>query len=528
MDERMNYELIRLDNIAHHFNQREIFSEISGAVHSADKIGLIGENGSGKTTLIQIILGELSPFRGRFIKNTEKIGYIPQIMDERMLRDAADITIFDFCMSQNQKIYKEYQRIKHYETVNQSYDERYLETLADYQDAGGYDYQNEIAYLLGMSGFSKADHEKRFTSLSEGQKRLVYLVSMIALNNDLLIMDEPTNHVDAELKQKYIKLIRDYKGAVLAVSHDRELLSQACNRIWEIEEATLHTYSGNWEFYKVEHELRLNARYDQYLKDIKERERLEDLLLRIRRGEADAGKNGSKLRMIGNWLNKQNKKLGKTPPQLEHDTIKSQIKYEGNYSDFMLRVKDLNVYVGSQQKISNLNFDLQYGEKVHLKGVNGAGKSTLFKLILGLQSESSYARYNGEIKLGGSAQIGYFSQTLELPHPNATLFEYIKNVFYVDNNRAYALLFKYLYSREQKDQPIRLLSGGERNRLQLMNLIEGNFNFLLLDEPTNHLDIYAIEKLEEMLKDYNGSILLISHDKYFVENVVDREIQLGI
>lgn len=520
----MNFELVRFQDLYHHINQRDLFFDLSGSIYTADKIGIIGQNGAGKTTFLKMILGEVKPYRGTIKVATKNIGYIPQILNETVLSNTYSLSIYDFCMNLNSKVSESYQQMSRYEKGFELNNNKYLHALGEFQEYGGYEYQNELNLLLSIAGFSKESYEQSFATLSEGQKRLVYIISMMALEKDLLIMDEPTNHVDSELKAKYIKLIQEYKGAILAVSHDRELLSAACNKIWEIEEKTLHTYNGNWELYKVERDLRLKTRIAKNKQDLKEKSRLEDLLRRIKLGEADAGKNGSKLRMVNKRLDRHEDQMARITPTEKKDFIKGTIKYSGKYSQFLLRLKDFNMSILGKKKISGLNIELKYGDKVALIGGNGVGKSSLLKILL---NKCEYASYEGEIKIGDSAKIGYFSQTLELGNENLTLSQYLSKTYQLGANQIYGMLDKYLFEKEQYDQQIYELSGGEKNRLQLMNLIEGNYNFLFLDEPTNHLDIHAIEKLEELLQNFNGSILLISHDKYFVEAVTDYKINLN-
>lgn len=513
----MREKIIEIIDVNHHFNQDDIFYNLSATILSKDKVGLIGQNGSGKTTLLKMILGQIKPYRGAVRVFTESVGYIPQMVQTET--QATVLNLYDFCMSLNKGIFEEYCVLRDFEKGISTDQEHYLHMLGEFHEKGGYDFQGRVNNLLKISGFTDQKLDQKFYSLSEGQKRLVYLIAMLALQKEMLLLDEPTNHVDTELKQKYIQLISDYDGTVLVITHDREVLSSTCTKILELKDKSLESYDGNWEMYKRESEKRQREKIRRYTLDTKELARQEDLLDRVYKGEANLSEKAAKSR-----VKRARNKLTKVMPELERKELKGDMTYDGKYSNYMLRLKDFTMNIDSRSMIRDLDLDVHFGDKIAITGSNGTGKSTLFKLILGT---CRYAGYTGEIIIGESAEIGYFSQTLEFGDSDQTLFEFVRDHFKSDRTRTYGLLARYMYSKQQSEQKIYELSGGEKNRLQLMQLMEGNYNLLLLDEPTNHLDIYALEKLEQLLQQYNGTLLLISHDRYFVDAVAVQELDLN-
>ena len=314
------------------------------------------------------------------------------------------------------------------------------------------------------------------------------------------------------------------------ISHDRSLLTNVCNRIWEIEDRQLFKYKGNWDVYKVEHHKLLLNRISQFQKNRKEKERLEDLLFRIKIGKANITKSKSKdLHSVRSRIARVESRMPDAQPGSGRKAVQAKISYDGQYSDFMLRVEDFTLMINGETKVENLNFHIEYGQKIAISAANGAGKSTFLKLVLhkaGLIPEITYADYTGEMKISPSAQIGYFDQDLQLSDTNLSIGDYIRKKYNPPENHVYGLLRKYLFEKSQISTFVADLSGGEKNRLQLMDLIEGNYNFLILDEPTNHLDLHAVQALEEMLREYNGSILFVSHDAHFVDAVADEVVQL--
>jgi ATP-binding cassette, subfamily F, member 3 len=541
----MSTQLLKLQNISHQIEGKVLYININADIYSKDKIGLIGSNGAGKTTLIKILTDEIRANTGKVTNSLKSYAIVPQ---EITIADEFAPRVIEFCISNNmstslnQPDQDEYLRlfttIDNFENGLTTDLEPYLDAIDEFNKIGGYELLNEIKVLLSKAGFSKEQTEMKLNQLSEGQKRLAYLIKIMARNQELLILDEPTNHVDSELKQHYIKLINQYPGAVLTISHDRELLSSATTKIWEIEDKQLFTYNGNWDVYTKEHPKILLARTREYDSNSKEMARLLDLQKRASESQA---------KQVATWIERAEKDLTVPKPKSSQKQLKTSIEYKGFNSEFIVRLKDFSVSINDKEIISNLSAQIKSGEKVAITGRNGSGKSTLLKMLMSviveqtggnLQTEIdgqfiqkypsaiNYASYTGEVKVSPSTSLGYFDQKLQFGNENISLYEYIRETSKCDRSKIYSLLAKYLFEKSQIDVLLTNLSGGEKNRLQLMNIIEANNNLLLLDEPTNHLDLPNIESLEQMLINYNGTIIFISHDSYFVNKLADRIIEI--
>lgn len=516
-------EILKFHTIKHSFGDKKLYYDVAGAINRQDKIGLIGQNGCGKTTLVKIFLGDIKPDQGEVVLASKNIGYVPQ--DFEIDKSSPFQTVEAFAMSQHSRIANKYVELKKAEKGLPDGLNWYTKALGDFQEVGGYEALNDVHILLKKSGFSEADYERKVTDLSEGQKRLVYLIGILGGNPDFLILDEPTNHVDYELKDRYINLTAEVKVPVLVISHDREVLSRACNHIWELEEGVLQKYRGNWDVYAEEHGKRLiNAvrSYEKQTDDL-EREQARLKLYQQRARLTDSKIWATRISQTKRRIERIEKAMPEIAPKLEKDNLDATLKYEGKSSQFMLRVEDLNIWNNENFIVTDLDFVLKKGERMALTGGNGSGKSTVVKVILG---ECDYAEHSGEIRMSPSAQIGYFNQKLTFPDDSVTLYRHIEKTLHISRSSVYGIIEKYLFDKSQENTPLYKLSGGERNRLHLMKLIEGNYNLLILDEPTNHLDLYQIETLEQLVQEYNGTVLLISHDQYFRESVTDFEVSV--
>lgn len=515
----MSKKLIDFSQIKQNYNDRELYFDIAGKVFSGEKIGLIGINGSGKSTLMRILMRDLKPDSGNLATEYSNYGYVPQEIKGEVEEDV----IIQFCMGLT-NVGSHYKFLRQFE-VEGRFDDQYVEAIQLFQEVGGYETMAEVRLLLDIVGFDSSWDEHPLGALSEGQKRLLYMVGIMAQRPEILFLDEPTNHVDSELKKKYISLISRFPNTVLVISHDRELLSAACDRIWELEDKVLQIYRGNWEFYEEEHTRRLINQVTRYRKDQKEVDRLQELAdtYRMKAKLYDSPKWKKKIRSVEKRMERIEQEMPGIKPSIDKPRIGGELKYDGKYSQFPLKIQNLTLMTDEKILFENLNIDVRFGENVAIVGANGAGKSTLLKYVIG---ECDYATGEGSVTITGATKVGYFNQTLQFENENQLLGDYIEREFGANISKTYGLLEKYLFDREQVKTYLSSLSGGEKNRLHLMKFIEGNYNLLLLDEPTNHLDLYAIEALERLLLQFNGSILFISHDAYFVENVADRVVRL--
>jgi ATP-binding cassette subfamily F protein 3 len=517
--------ILKFIDVKQSFTENDLYYDVSGEIHTYQKIGLIGQNGTGKSTLLRILIDHLKPDSGQINRGYHTLGYVPQDAGND-IRNHRYTAILDVCMQFHPEIGAKYVELKKNEEGADDVKSTYIEALGEFQELAGYEYQQKVIVLLQIAGFDEVDiHLKEFSELSEGQKRLVYLISVIARSPEFLALDEPTNHVDHQLRQKYIEMIKNYSGTVLVVSHDRELLSDACTHIWELEDGLLQRYKGNWEEYVTEHFNRTEVAIRNYSQQEKELERLQKRLIETQRLAKLYSDPRFKKRI--NYLKRRIERvenaMAYVKPSHEKDVVRANLKYDGKQSQFPLKIENLEIYTNSNTIVEDFNIKIKSGEKVELRGGNGAGKSTIIKAILG---KLSYAEAEGNIVITPTTKIGYFNQTLTFMDENESLFQYIQNLFHTDRTRTHGLMGKYMFDNSFIDTQLKDLSGGEKNRVHLMRLIEGDYNFLILDEPTNHLDLYAMQSLEEMLVNYNGTLLLISHDRYFAGSIVNRVVEV--
>ncbi len=516
----MATKILQTQNLNYHTSREHLFKDVTVSIIEGQKIGLIGRNGCGKSSFVKILMGEFQVDDRMVDFRASEIGYMMQDLgiDADKCTDLVALAI-----SVRQNLLDLYSEMKKLEQAGEW--EKYVEVQQSYMDIGGYEIESEVEVLLNKCGFDNSEFDRNPNSLSPGQKRLVYLVGLMAIQPAVLILDEPTNHIDYELKQRYLKLMSAFTGTILVISHDRQLLEDVCSHIWEIENQNITEYRGNYTDYKIENQKILENRLNEYKKNSKYMEKVEDLAWRIKIGKASLGgrNDGSGVREIKRRLDKAKSQLDAGPKAPDTRKMELDLSYEGKKSSFLLRVNDLKIWTKEKTLSENLSFEVPFGAKLNVSGKNGAGKSTMFKVIL---HDCDYAEYEGDINFSPSAEVGYFNQNLEFPNEELTLYDYIGQLTGCSHNQTFGYLRRYMFDKAMFKSKILDLSGGQRNRLQIMKLVEGNYNILFLDEPTNHLDLPSIEMLEQVLIGFNGSILLISHDKDFAENVCDGVVRV--
>jgi ATP-binding cassette subfamily F protein 3 len=521
---------INLNNLKLDLFARHILTKIDWEIHDDRCVGLIGSNGAGKSSLLKLIAGELPPDGGSITRAKGlTIGYLQQ--DPALDPDKSALEEALSASAELRALEEDLQRIEHKLGDPAIYGndkalERTLETqqrlLDRYEELGGLNYDKRVRGMLRGLGLDEADFDNKVANLSGGQKKLVGLAKLLITQPSLLLLDEPDNHLDLNGKAFLERTINDYHGAVVIVSHDRYLLDHVVDEIAELEAGRITTWPGTYSEYAFEKQMRL-ARQQQ-LYDVQQREisRLQaaakQLLMWgrqydnekfIKRGKAILGR-----------IEKMDK-LDR--PVLEPRRMDLQINgWRG--SNKVLEIVNLaKVFDSSQGYLfDQLNLLIRHGERVGLVGPNGAGKSVLLKMILG-----EAASDRGEIIVGPSISIGYYAQQHETLDPDQTLIDLIRHAKECSEGAAVAFLLKFLFTYEQCRQRIGDLSGGERSRLQLALLMLSSANFLLLDEPTNNLDIASAEVLENTLQSFEGTVLCVSHDRYFLDRITDRTVELA-
>ena len=528
-----------------------IFRDLNWEVQHDQKIGLIGPNGAGKSSLFKLITGEHSPEKdGAVIKaKGVTLGYLPQHPEFDLEKTALALALEG--NPRVAEIEKELHRIESKLGDPEVYNndkslERALDAqhklLEEYEALGGMNYYSRVRELLRGLGLPEADFEKPIGALSGGQKKLIGLTRLMLARPSVLLLDEPDNHLDMPGKAYLEKLILEYSGAVVIISHDRYLLDACVTHIAEIEDGKITTFTGNYTEYIIDKEERLARQEELYQIQQREIGRLEMALKRYKQWVVFNDKFATRIHNMEARIERIEKidrpilERRKMDLALNGWRGSNQVLELGDVSKTFiphpasttgLNASYLDPPLTSSQGsfgnakdrviLNNISFLIRHGERVGLIGANGAGKSVLLRLILGKEQPT-----NGEIKIGPSVKVGYYAQEHETLDFNQTLIDAVRLGGNMSESNAVSFLIRYLFTYQQATQRIGLLSGGERSRLQLALLVLSGANFLLLDEPTNNLDIASAEVLENALNDFNGTVLVISHDRYFLDRTVSR------
>lgn len=517
--------VLSCNNLNKSFGIDSILEDVSFTVNEGDKIGIIGINGTGKTTLFKIISGVYGYDSGDIYTAKDcEIGYLEQnmnfhsentILDEvlEVFRDLIDMETY--LRNLELKIAEEGEK-SNSDDLDKLMNE-YSHKLELFADKNGYGYKSEAKGVLKGLGFSDNDMNKPISILSGGEKTRILLGKLLLKKPTLLMLDEPTNHLDSEAIEWLELFLKQYKGTVMLISHDRYFLDQVVNRTFEIHNKKLKTYNGNYskflELSRVEKELELK-KYEDQQKDLKKQEESIERLKAYGR-EKHLKRARSK-----------EKALDKIDVLDKPEAYRKRARIEFNPSivsgNDVLQVRDVSMGYGNRILFKDLNLDIYREEKVALIGANGIGKSTLFKIIM-----NEIIPLSGSVTLGTNVNVSYFHQEQKTLNLDNTIIDEIwDSNKHLTQTQIRSMLGAFLFEDEEVFKKISTLSGGERARVAILKLILSNANFLLLDEPTNHLDIDSKEVLEEALSSYTGTIFTISHDRYFLNTVVDKILVL--
>ncbi|MDK2980958.1 MAG: ATP-binding cassette, subfamily er 3 [Chloroflexota bacterium] len=507
--------LISTSNLAKSFGSEDIFSDITFAVPQKARIGLVGSNGVGKTTLLRILIGEESASEGSVQRSKNlRIGYLPQ---EAVLESGK--TLWDECLAVFEELlgWQAQLRAMDQRMGSEHDDPEFLEKYGRLQErfelAGGYTFENDIERTLTGLGFARDEFHKPLNILSGGQRTRAYLAELLLSNPDLLLLDEPTNHLDIQAMEWLEGYLKNWEGAVVLVSHDRYFLDRTVSAIWEMTPA-LEVYHGNYSAYLEQRE----ARYERQLKEYESQQEFiakeEDYIRRNIAGQNTKQAQGRRRR-----LERLLADARLAPPQKSR-RIHFYLKADNRSGDLVLRTYDLQVGYHDDKKvlIHVPDLVLTRGECVAIMGPNGAGKTTFLKTLL-----DNIPPLGGRVSLGSAVQVGYFAQAHEGLHDNWTLVQEVQNAapnMLEEEARGY--LATFLFSGDDAFKEVGVLSGGERGRLAIACLALQGSNLLLLDEPTNHLDLPSQEILQRVLAEFNGTVLLVSHDRYLVDAVATQ------
>ena len=510
--------LLHVDNLYKGFSGETLFKNISFSIDEKDKIGVIGINGAGKTTLIKMLLEEeendVDPStnqRGTISKKGNlRIGYLSQNINLNY-----ENTVFDELMLVFGSVLEDYKKIQELSfRINLEPDnfDKIMEELAvvttRYEQEEGYAIEYKVKQILNGLSVQEDLWKQKIGDLSGGQKSRVALGKILLEEPELLILDEPTNHLDLVAIEWLEKFLKDYNKAVMVVSHDRYFLDNVVGRIFEIEGHTLKTYKGNFTEYTIQKEVYLSGAMKAFEKEQEKIKQMEEYIRRYK-----AGIKSKQARGRESLLNRMEKMEN---PVVNVRKMKLKFDIERPSVDRVLKIQNLSKSYDGKKIFQNLNLEIFRGERVGIIGKNGVGKSTLLKIINGTEKADS-----GVVTIGEKVTIGYYDQNHKgLDEKASILNEFMFN-YPMSEEDVRRLAGGFLFPEEDVFKIIGSLSGGEKARVTLMKLILKKANFLVLDEPTNHLDIYSREVLEEALEDYQGTILIVSHDRYFLEGIVN-------
>ena len=514
--------VLSAQNVAKSFGVNEVLKDVSFTLQQGDRMGLVGVNGCGKSTLMRIIAGMESPDSGEIsMARGTRVGYLAQ---QDMVTHGASV------WAELEKVYEPVfemeKRIRSLEAEMEHAHEdaaRFARLSSEYdrlcrsfEEADGYAWKSLVSGVLNGLGFKPSQYEQNVDSLSGGEKTRLCLARLLLQKPDLLLLDEPTNHLDMETLQWLENYLSAYKGSVLVISHDRYFLDHVCTCMVEILMGTSEQYGGNYTRYIAQREERFETRIRAYELQQKEIERQQAIIARYRMFNREKSIRAAESR------EKALERMEKLDKPVDERAIRFKFEARRRTGEDVLMVREVSKSFGEKHLFSGLTLHVRAGDRVALIGPNGVGKSTLIKLIVGEETPDT-----GDIRYGANVDIGYYDQHQSTLHPEKTVLDEVWDRFpRMEQSDVRGALGMFLFTGDDVFQPIRTLSGGEKGRVALTALMLRKDNVLLLDEPTNHLDMDSREVLEDALSGFGGTIITVSHDRYFINRVANRIIEM--
>lgn len=512
--------ILAAQNISKTFGTAEILKSVSFHINEREKAAIIGLNGAGKSTLLKIIIGELTSDEGEVILSKgSTIGYLAQhqnLNSEHSIYDEM-LTVKQEIITLDEKIRSLEQEMKHAEgAVLEQMLNTYTRLVHEFEIQNGYAYRSEVIGILKGLGFQEEEFDKKVNTLSGGQKTRIALGKLLLSKPDIILLDEPTNHLDLISIAWLETFLLNYSGAVVVVAHDRYFLDKVVSKVIELDNAKAQTYEGNYSAYAEKKAMLRNAMLKQYMNQQREIKHQEEVIAKLRsfNREKSIKRAESREKMLD--------KIERVDRPTEHSQIHFDLAPRIVSGNDVLSITGLSKAYGQLKLFSDLNFEIKRGEKVAIIGNNGTGKTTILKIING-QVEAD----GGEVKLGTKVHIGYYDQEHQVLDPEKTLFDELQDAYpHLDNTAVRNILAAFLFTEDDVFKRVKDISGGERGRVSLAKLMLSEANLLILDEPTNHLDIASKEILENALTNYSGTILYVSHDRYFINKTATRIMDL--
>ena len=480
-------------------------------VDTGERVGILGRNGAGKTTLFRILTGQEEADGGRvIIAPGKRLGLISQIPVYPAGYIVEDVLATAFAPLRRME--------EELRTLSQQLGEgdralldRYDRLQAAYETQGGYETTTRLEKVCAGLGIERSFREKQFADLSGGEKTRINLARLILTDTEILLLDEPTNHLDLHATVWLEDYVSHYKGTVLVIPHDRYFLDKTVSRVIELKQGKAEFYAGNYSFYAVEKERRYLEQLRRYEKEQAELQRLSDTVRSMHEH------NTEHLHKRAFSIEKRMEKLQRTSRPEQRRQMKAKFRQTEFRADDLLSLRELSKAFDGRTLFDGVSLRVEPGDRIALLGDNGAGKSTLLRIILGEEPQD-----RGKVELGLTGKIGYLPQQIRFAHPERTLYDTMLYEAGCDAQQARDRLGRFLFRGEDVFKPVSVLSGGEQSRLRLCMLMDEKVNFLILDEPTNHLDLDSREWIEEAVEDFGGTLLFVSHDRYFIDRFANR------
>ena len=514
--------ILACNNISKSFGIDEIIKNASFHIEEREKAAIVGINGAGKTTLLRIIMGEYQADSGEVVISKDRtIGYLAQHQ-----KLTGDNTIYDELLSVKKDIIELEQKIRRLELEMHSKEgaeleavmEAYSKSTHQFELQNGYAYKSEVTGVLKGLGFEEADFDKRMNTLSGGQKTRVALGRLLLSKPDIIMLDEPTNHLDMNSIAWLENYLVNYDGSVIIVAHDRYFLDKVVTKVIEVERGVVSVFSGNYSDYAAKKKQLMDAKLKEYYNQQRDIKHQEEVIAKLKSFNREKSIKRAESR---------EKMLDKIDviekPITEQETMHFKLEPAKESGNDVLSIEGLSKAFGDNKLFENVSFEIKKGEKVALIGNNGTGKTTILKIINHIIEADA-----GKVRLGANVEIGYYDQEHNVLHMDKTAFDEIGDDYPdMTNTQIRNMLACFLFTGDDVFKKIKDLSGGERGRVSLAKLMLSNANFLILDEPTNHLDIMSKEILESAINRYTGTVLYVSHDRYFINKTATRIIELS-
>ena len=506
---------ISLNKINKNYGFNSVLNDLSFDIKSGERASLIGSNGCGKTTTLRLIMGIEQPDSGSLsVRRGSKIGYLTQIPplegDDVLARDVYLRGIKDLIELEN--------KINEF-INNMNSSEKDIKELSRLQEEfrikGGYLLKEKIEKVKHGFKLSESVLNTKYNLLSGGEKTIVNLASLVLSEPDILLLDEPTNHLDIDTLEWFEEYLNNYKGALLLVSHDRYFMDRVCNKIICIENGHEDIYYGNYSYYLDESDKRFLLQMQKYKNQQKEIKAIKEAIIRLKEWGAKAD-NPIFFRRAAS-MEKRLERMEKIDKPVEKKDLKINLSTLERSANWVLDIKNLDLQIDTKSLLEKSNMNVYFKERVCLMGKNGCGKTTLIKNIMNNTHES--------IKIGVNVSIGYIPQEIRFQDEELTIYEYMRSIFVGNESELRSKLSRFYFGEESISKKLKSISGGEKVRIKLLELILKKSNFLILDEPTNHIDIDTREILEDALLDFDGSILFISHDRYFINKIATKIVR---